>query len=283
MIHRYLGTPTAMDVDGADLIFPHHENETAQAMCAWHAPLANVWMHTGMLQLNNDKMSKSQGNFYTLKEVLDNYSANAVRILMLQTHYRAPLDFSFDRLDGAVSTLERLTSCVKNLRWAAEAAPADGNLTDEDRALGAAIDSAHGEFVASMDDDFNTAGGLAAIFGLVTASNKYLSDAAGSIETAVTLRAADALMELCGVLGIDLSKEVAGSELPAELVTLAAERASYAGTDPEEAAEALLEARQAARVAKDWGTADAIRDGIAALGLVVEDTAAGARLRRTKD
>jgi cysteinyl-tRNA synthetase len=134
-----------------------------------------------------------------------------------------------------------------------------------------------------MDDDFNTAGGLAAIFGLVTASNKYLADAAGSIETAVTLRAADALMELCGVLGIDLSKEVASSELPAELVTLAAERASYEGSDPEQAAQALLEARQAARAAKDWGTADAIRDGIAALGLVVEDTAAGARLRRKKD
>ena len=283
MIHRYLGTPIDIHGGGADLIFPHHENETAQAMCAWHAPLANVWMHAGMLQINEEKMSKSLGNFYTLKEVLDRYPANAVRVLMLQTHYRAPLDFSFDRLDGAVSSLERLTSCVKNLRWAAEAAAPDGNLTEADRTLGAAIDSAQEAFAESMDDDFNTAGGLAAIFGLVTDSNKYLSEAAGSIETAVTLRAADALVELCDVLGIDLSAETAGSELPQELVTLAAERAGYAGTSPDEAAEALLAARQEARAAKDWGTADAIRDGIAALGLVVEDTAAGARLRVKKD
>jgi cysteinyl-tRNA synthetase len=283
MIHRYLGTPIDIHGGGADLIFPHHENETAQAMCAWHAPLANVWMHAGMLQINEEKMSKSLGNFYTLKEVLDRYPANAVRVLMLQTHYRAPLDFSFERLDGAMSSLERLVSCVKNLRWAAEAAPQDGHLTDADRVLGSAIDDANAEFVASMDDDFNTAGGLAAIFGLVTACNKYLSEAAGSIETAVTLRAADTLVELCEVLGMDLTKETATDELPAELVVLAAERANYAGTNPSEAADALLAARQEARAAKDWGTADAIRDGIAALGLVVEDTAAGARLRKKKD
>ena len=284
MIHRYLGTPIDIHGGGADLIFPHHENETAQAMCAWHAPLANVWMHAGMLQINEEKMSKSLGNFYTLKEVLDRYSANAVRILMLQTHYRAPLDFSFDRLDGAVSTLERLVSCVKNLRWAAEAAPQDGHLTEADRALGTEIDETYAEFTASMDDDFNTAGGLAAIFGLVTSSNKYLSEAAGTIETAVTLRAADALVELCGVLGIDLQQEMGkDEELPSELVSMAAEHAGYAGTSPSEAAEALLDARQEARAAKNWGLADAIRDGIAALGLVVEDTAAGARLRMKKD
>ena len=267
MIHRYLGTPIDIHGGGADLVFPHHENETAQAMCAWHAPLANVWMHTGMLQINEEKMSKSLGNFYTLKEVLDRYPANAVRILMLQTHYRAPLDFSFDRLDGAVSSLERLQGCEKNLRWAAHAAPQDGKLTEAARALGAAVDAA---------------GGLAAIFGLVTASNKYLGEAAGDIETAVTLRAADTLVELCGVLGIDLKACSRADALPAELLDLAVQYAGYEGTSVDEAAEVLLEARQQARAAKDWGTADAIRDGIGALGLVVEDTAAGARLRKAK-
>jgi cysteinyl-tRNA synthetase len=118
----------------------------------------------------------------------------------------------------------------------------------------------------------------------VTSSNKYLSEAAGTIETAVTLRAADALVELCGVLGIDLQQEMGkDEELPSELVSMAAEHAGYAGTSPSEAAEALLDARQEARAAKNWGLADAIRDGIAALGLVVEDTAAGARLRMKKD
>lgn len=134
MIHRHLGTPIDIHGGGADLVFPHHENETAQAMCAWHTPLANVWMHAGMLRVEGDKMSKSLGNFFTLKEVLDRYPADAVRLLMLQTHYRAPLDFSFERLDGAAGTLERLATCVENLRWAADTAPQDGILSEIGRA-----------------------------------------------------------------------------------------------------------------------------------------------------
>ena len=279
MIHRYLGTPIDIHGGGSDLIFPHHENETAQAMCAWHDALANVWMHTGMLRVEGDKMSKSLGNFFTLKEILDKYPADAVRLLMLQTHYRAPLDFSFDRLDGAVGTLERLTTCVKNLRWAAKNATQDGILTELDRAFGAAIDATREEFVTAMDDDFNSAGGLAAIFGLVTTANKYLADAGDTISTAPCLRAADMLCELSGVLGVNLAKATDADELPAALVDLAAEHSGYAGTSPSEAADVLLAARAEARAAKNWGVADAIRNGITALGLVVEDTASGARLR----
>ena len=278
MIHRYLGTPIDIHGGGQDLVFPHHENETAQAVCAWDHLLANYWMHTGMLRVNGDKMSKSLGNFFTLKEILDKYPADAVRLLMLQTHYRSALDFQTDQLDGAVGTLDRLRTCVKNLRWAANNAVEDGNLTDADRALAKASSEAQAEFVRQMDDDFNTAGGLAAIFELVTAANKYLSEAGETIASSVTLRAADTITELAKVLGVEL--EEAQSALPAELVDLARERAGYEGSDPEEAAEVLLAARQEARKAKDWGTADAIRDGITALGLVVEDTAAGARLSR---
>ena len=277
MIHRHLGTPIDIHGGGSDLIFPHHENETAQAMCAWHEPLANLWMHTGMLRVEGEKMSKSLGNFYTLKEVLDKYPADAVRMLMLQTHYRAPLDFTFAHLDGMVGTLERLHTCVKNLRWAADNAPQDGELTELDRELGRAVDAAHEQFVAAMDDDFNTAGGLAAVFALVTAANTYLANAADDVATSPALRAADMLEELTGVLGVNIAAE--GETLPAELVDLAREQAGYAGTSADEAAEALLSARQAARAEKNWALADAIRDGITALGLVVEDTAAGARLR----
>lgn len=277
MIHRHLGTPIDIHGGGSDLIFPHHENETAQAMCAWGEPLANVWMHTGMLRVEGEKMSKSLGNFYTLKEVLDKYPADAVRLLMMQTHYRAPLDFTFAHLEGMVDTLKRLQNCVKNLRWAAENAPQDGELTELDRELGRAVDAAHEQFVAAMDDDFNTAGGLAAIFGLVTAANTYLAGAADDAATSPALRAADMLEELANVLGVKLASK--GEELPAELVALAHEQAGYEGTSPDEAAEALLAARQEARKAKNWAVADAIRDGITALGLVVEDTASGARLR----
>lgn len=278
MVHRYLGTPIDIHGGGQDLQFPHHENEYAQACCCWHEPLANVWMHTGMLLINGEKMSKSLGNFFTLKEVLDKYPADAVRLLMLQTHYRSPLDFSFDRLDGAVGTLERIRGTVANLRWAAESAPQDGELNDADRALGAEIDKATAEFTRQMDDDFNTAGALAAIFGLVTASNTYLADAGEDTSTAVALRASDALVELLGVLGVE-SVRPAETALPHELVDLAAKEAGYAGDDPEEAADALVAARAEARAAKNWAVADAIRDGIAALGLVVEDTAAGTRIK----
>ena len=279
MIHRYLGTPIDIHGGGADLIFPHHENETAQAMCAWDKVLANTWMHAGMLRVNGDKMSKSLGNFYTLKEVLDKYPADAVRLLMLQTQYRAPLDFSFERLDGSVGTLERLQTCVRNLRWAATSKPKGGELDESDRAFGRAVDEAREEFGRQMDDDFNTAGGLAAIFSLVTASNSYLDAAGDKYASAVCLRAADTICELCGVLGVDPARN-ACDELPRELVDLAREQAGYEGDSAEEAADALLAARQDARAAKDWGRADAIRDGITALGLVVEDTAAGARLHR---
>ena len=282
MIHHYLGTPIDIHGGGQDLVFPHHENETAQAWCAWDDDLAKTWMHTGMLRVEGEKMSKSLGNFYTLKEVLDKYPAGAVRILMLQTHYRSPLDFSFDRLDGAVGTLERLQTCVKNLRWAAHNSAQDGELNDADRALGAAIDTAVADFTTQMDDDFNTAGGLAAIFALVTAANTYLDQAGADTSTALALRASDAIVELADVLGIQLDRESA-SDLPAELVDLARAQASYEGDSAEEAAEVLLQARQEARAAKNWAVADAIRDGIAALGLVVEDTAAGARLRAKKD
>ena len=282
MIHHYLGTPIDIHGGGQDLVFPHHENETAQAWCAWDDDLAKTWMHTGMLRVEGEKMSKSLGNFYTLKEVLDKYPAGAVRILMLQTHYRSPLDFSFERLDGAVGTLERLQTCVKNLRWAAHNSAQDGELNDADRALGAAIDTAVADFTTQMDDDFNTAGGLAAIFALVTAANTYLDQAGADTSTALALRASDAIVELADVLGIQLDRESA-SDLPAELVDLARAQAGYEGDSAEEAAEVLLQARQEARAAKNWALADAIRDGIAALGLVVEDTAAGARLRAKKD
>ena len=277
MIHRHLGTPIDIHGGGSDLIFPHHENETAQAMCAWHEPLANIWMHTGMLRVEGEKMSKSLGNFYTLKEVLDKYPADAVRLLMMQTHYRAPLDFTFAHLEGMVGTLERLQTCVKNLRWAAKNAPQDGELTERDRELGRAVDAACEQFESAMDDDFNTAGGLAAIFGLVTAANTYLAEAGEDVATSPALRAADMLEELTDVLGVKLVTE--GDELPAELIDLAREQAGYEGDSAEEAAETLLAARQAARKEKKWAVADAIRDGITALGLVVEDTASGARLR----
>ena len=133
-----------------------------------------------------------------------------------------------------------------------------------------------------MDDDFNTAGALAAIFGLMNAANKYLAEGGQSLTTAATLRAADTIQELLGVLGIDISEAAAEDELPSGLTLLARELTGFAGDDVDAAAKALLCARQEARANRDWSRADAIRDGISTLGLVVEDTAAGVRLRRNR-
>ncbi|MBQ6395412.1 MAG: cysteine--tRNA ligase [Atopobiaceae bacterium] len=282
MIHRHLGSPIDIHGGGSDLQFPHHENESAQACCAWHDVLANTWMHTGMLMIEGEKMSKSLGNFFTLKEILDKYPAEAVRLLMLQTHYRSPLDFSFERLNGMVGTLERLRGCVRNHLWAAGQATHDDPEGEGcDAELIAAAEAARAEFIRQMDDDFNTAGALAAIFELVTAGNSYL-DQVGADMCASTCRTlASTVSELLGVLGVDLHAEQS-SELPSELIGLAREHAGYEGSDAEEAASVLLGKRAEARAAKDWGTADAIRDGITALGLVIEDTAAGTRVKRAE-
>ncbi|MCI8675562.1 MAG: cysteine--tRNA ligase [Atopobiaceae bacterium] len=280
MVHRYLGTPIDIHGGGSDLIFPHHENECAQATSCWHEPLANLWMHTGMLRVDGEKMSKSLGNFYTLKEVLDRYPADALRLLMLQTHYRSPLDFSFSRLEGTCQSLERLRGTVKNLKWAAEQSEdASGQDAQAVQELAAAIDEARSAFVGAMDDDFNTSAALAAIFALATKANTYLDQAKNQVSTSVTLRAMDTLIELLGVLGVE-SVRPADDEYPLEVVELAREVAGYEGNDPTEAVSALIEARAQARQEKNWATADAIRDGISALGLVVEDTAAGTRITR---
>lgn len=280
MVHRYLGTPIDIHGGGSDLIFPHHENECAQATSCWHEPLANLWMHTGMLRVDGEKMSKSLGNFYTLKEVLDRYPADALRLLMLQTHYRSSLDFSFSRLEGTCQSLERLRGTVKNLKWAAEQSEdASGQDAQAAQELAAAIDEARSAFVGAMDDDFNTSAALAAIFALATKANTYLDQAKNQVSTSVTLRAMDTLIELLGVLGVE-SVRPADDEYPLEVVELAREVAGYEGNDPTEAVSALIEARAQARQEKNWATADAIRDGISALGLVVEDTAAGTRITR---
>lgn len=280
MVHRYLGTPIDIHGGGGDLAFPHHENECAQATCCWHAPFANTWMHAGMLRVNGEKMSKSLGNFHTLKEVLDEHSAAALRLLMLQTHYRSPLDFSFERLEGAESSLARIATAVENLRWAATHAQPDAPADEAAaRKLAEAVDAASAEFEAQMDDDFNTAGALAACFGLVTEANTYLEQAAGAIDADAARACAAAVAESFAVLGIELPVRES-ADLPDELADLAAELVGFQGDDVAAAAEALLSARAEARAAKDWARADAIRDRLTGLGLVVEDTAAGARIKR---
>ncbi len=285
MSEKYLGLPIDIHGGGADLVFPHHENEKAQTEAATGQQFVKYWLHGGMLRINEEKMSKSLGNFLLLVDVLDACDPMALRLLMLQTHYRSPLDFSDARLAEAGKSYERMAGAVRNLRWAAEHAGDAGDGAGEAgeaeaaaAALAQATHDTHAAFHAAMDDDFNTAGALGALFTLVGEGNTFIEEhpqLTGAGRDAAR-GAADTIENLLGVLGIELPAEQAA--WPAETCELAAQLAGYDGDDAHEAADALLAAREKARAEKDWGRADRIRDGLTELGFTIEDTANGARV-----
>ncbi len=282
MSQKYLGTTFDIHGGASDLIFPHHENELAQSEAATGEPFVRYWLHGGLLQVNAEKMSKSLGNFMLLKEVLDSYRPEVVRMLMLQTHYRSPLDFSTDRLDEARTALDRLDNLVRNVEWARSASTTEGGAPGDERTgLEKAIAEAKAKFEAEMDDDFNTAGALGSLFELARAANTFLaqyqSDLSSADVSALTT-AGDTVVELLGVLGIQLGHQKREGAYPDEVLSLSAALAGYAGADTQKAVEALLAARAAARTERNWAAADAIRDGLAALGFTIEDTAQGARV-----
>ena len=276
MVHRYLGCPIDIHGGGSDLAFPHHENECAQATCAWHQGFANTWMHTGMLLVDGEKMSKSLGNFFTLEEVLEKHSAAALRLLMLQTHYRSPLDFSWERLEGAENSLARIAGTVRNLKWAAD--HVEGQ-PDVELAAGlmSAMERAAAEYETCMNDDFNTAGAVAAYFQLVTEANTYLDQAAGAVDPEAARTCGAVIAGAFAQLGVELP--VIEEPLPIGLLGVAAGLCAYTGDDVDEAAEKILAARAEARAAKNWEVADAIRDQLKDMGLMIEDTSAGSRIK----
>jgi cysteinyl-tRNA synthetase len=279
MSRKYLGLPLDIHGGGADLVFPHHENETAQSEAAYGETFCNYWMHGGMLQINKEKMSKSLGNFLLLRDVLKTTRPAVLRMLMLQTHYRSPLDFSDTRLQEAEASLNRIENTVKNLDWLLSTAD-EGPATLDGAALKANVEQLRQGFVESMDDDFNTAGALGCLFSFVNDLNAQVANRTiSTADAGAVTEARDAVIELLGVLGIQAEgKEEGASGFPAETVELAARLAAYAGDNAAEAAQALLDARAAARKEKDFGLADAIRDGLTDLGFTVEDTPQGARV-----
>ncbi len=281
MSEKYLGLPFDIHGGGADLAFPHHENERAQSEAACGCTFANYWIHGGMLQINHEKMSKSLGNFLLLRDILKTTDARVLRMLMLQTHYRSPLDFSDERLGEAESALGRLSNFVKNTEWLCQNA-AEDTVNFDAAAYKQAMDAMCDAFIASMDDDFNTAGALGAIFGFVTEANTMLANATVGQDVAEKmLVGADMVCDLLGVLGVSLKGEAAGEGGSDEgLLALAAELAGFTGDSAEAAIEALLSRRADARKQKDFALADAVRDRLGDLGYVVEDTPQGARVTR---
>jgi cysteinyl-tRNA synthetase len=283
MSAKYLGLPFDIHGGGADLVFPHHENERAQSECSCEGgEFARYWMHSGMLQINSEKMSKSLGNFLLLHQILDDCRPEVLRMLMLQTHYRSPLDFSTERLNEADSALSRIENALKNFAWLCTNASNDNESAFDNAQVREQIENAKTEFTEAMDDDFNAPGALGAIFTLVGNLNSEVADSSLNSTDAETLDAAQStIIELLAVLGINLEGDVdsqKSAEYPHAVIDLAQELADYNGEDSIQAVEVLLAARADARAAKDWSRADAVRDGLLNLGFTIEDTPQGARV-----
>ena len=282
MSKKYLGLPFDIHGGGADLIFPHHENARAQAEAAEGVTFANHWMHGGMLQINGEKMSKSLNNFFLLRDILETVDPAVLRFLMLQTHYRSPLDFSDERVDEAGVALERVLNAVKSLDWAIDNAQGADSVLDAEK-VDELVREMRLNYIVSMDDDFNSPKALGQLFDFVASANSLVAGKALSAEDAQAARQMrDLIVELMGVFGIDVEATLAAAQgddgYPVEVVALAQELAGFAGDSPADAVQALLDARAAARKEKNWAVADGVRDGMAALGFTIKDTPQGAQV-----
>ncbi|RZV44246.1 MAG: cysteine--tRNA ligase [Acidimicrobiia bacterium] len=258
MARKYLGHGFDIHGGGTDLVFPHHENEVAQAEAAYGPPFARYWLHNGMVNLGGEKMAKSTGLVVGLLGALEKYPPSAIRLFYLRTHYRRPVDFTDEAMDDAVAALERLWA----FRRRAPAVP-------EDVAAPGVMD----RFQEFMDDDFDTAGALSVLFEAVREGNTRL-DAGEAVDSL-----AAAYDDIVGVLGLE-EPAVVLDDLVEGLSGLAARFQVEPSNDPATTVERLVDARTRARAEKDWARSDEIRDGLAGLGIHVEDAVGGTRWHR---
>ena len=256
MVRRYLGETIDIHCGGQDLIFPHHENEIAQSECCNGVPFANYWMHNGFITVDKVKMSKSLGNFFTVRDVAEKYGYEPIRLLMISCQYRSPINYSIDAIEQCKASLDRMYTCRNNLDFALENAVDEAG--ENDGEIIALIDKRKAEFVDAMEDDLNTADAIGVLFELIRDLNTNVNDK--TVSKAVAEYAISAFDELTGVLGLVYNREQKGS-LDDEI-------------------EALIEQRNAARKAKNWAEADRIRDELKAQGIVLEDTAQGVKWHR---
>jgi cysteinyl-tRNA synthetase len=254
MSMTYLGTTIDIHAGGKDLLFPHHENEIAQSEGATGQPFVRYWMHNGFLNVDNEKMSKSLGNFFTVRDISREYDLEAVRMFMLSAHYRSPLNFSRDLIAQAHASLTRLYTARDQLAFLLQSAQ-EKPLSDEEKAFVERVQKTQERFDQAMDDDLNTADAIGALFELVRDGNVTLN--AGSAKAAVQA-AYDMLLKLTDILGLLMKKE---DGLPQEV-------------------QQLVDDRAAARKAKDWKKSDELRDAIKALGYILEDTPQGQKVRK---
>ena len=255
MAKHYLGATIDIHAGGEDLVFPHHENEIAQSECCNGVPFANYWLHNAFLNIDNRKMSKSLGNFFTVREIEKHYDLQILRMFMLSAHYRSPLNFSHDLMESAKSSYERICNAVDNLNFLIQNAKTE-EMSEAEAGKAKELDGFTQQFDAAMDDDINTADAFAAVFDLVRFANSEVSaDSSKAFAQAVK----DEILMLGDILGMKFEKkaEVLDSDI-----------------------EALIEERQAARKAKNFARADEIRDQLAGMGIALLDTREGVKWKR---
>lgn len=256
MATKYLGETIDIHAGGKDLIFPHHENEIAQSEAANNKPFAHFWLHNGYINIDNVKMSKSKGNFFTVRDIVKDFDYEVIRFFMLSAHYRSPINFSRELLFQASTALERLYNCLGKLEFSINNAPSDKSAADD--SFMAQLDEHKKSFCDAMDDDINTAGAVASLFELSRFINGAL-DKQQSLSLDALTKAHNIFCELGGVLGILNKKQ--DSELDEEI-------------------EKLIEKRTQARAERDFKTADEIRDKLTQMGIILEDTPGGVKWKR---
>ena len=255
MSKKYLGEQIDIHAGGEDLIFPHHENEIAQSEAANGKTFANYWMHNGFLNIDNKKMSKSLGNFFTVREIGEKYDLQVLRFFMLSAHYRSPINFSAELMEASKNGLERIITCAERLKELLGKVSGD-TLTEEEQENKKSVDELVAKFEAAMDDDFNTADAVSAIFELVKLANSTANEESSRAYAELL---AETIAKLSDVLGIitERKAEVLDSEV-----------------------EELIAARQQARKEKNFALADEIRQKLLDMGIVLEDTREGVKWKR---
>ena len=257
MANKFLAKTIDIHSGGQDLIFPHHENEIAQSECAHGVTFANYWMHNGYINVDNRKMSKSLGNFFTVREIAAEFDYEVIRFFMLSAHYRSPINFSKDLMESAKSALDRIYNCLADMRFLAGNAEDRPDFTEAETAFCRALDSLKEKYITAMDDDLNTADAISVLFEIVSEANKNITAASGFSKQAIEY-AINMLTELGGVLGLLQKKD----------------------EETNDEVNAILEERAKARAEKNWAKSDELRDKLKEMGIIVKDTPQGQQITK---